>query len=380
MKKLFKAIICFVLLIAITGCKGTQETLNVPMDDLENYAAENGINLDTDATQTPEEPKDPDTTDTTEPEAPQKDETDPTTSTETPTVPDTSKPEEKPKDQEQKDPVTTPSTPTQTPDTSTVPEPTPDCKHTATKLVNQADATCTQTGYTGDKVCSACNQVLNQGTSIAATGHKNTELRNKKDATTSAAGYTGDTYCKDCGTKVSGGSTIPQLQETPSGTPYELPDGTIIYINDASDIRKYTMQQATKSASHQHGAVEKEILRLINIERNNAGLPSLSWYEDAYYFTKIRATECLSKFSHTRPNGKAWNTVYSDNGVVLGVCGENLHYAQGYTIEEIAQQTVSDWMNSSGHKANILNSRYKQIAIAIVQDGNKISTVQNFFG
>ena len=46
---------------------------------------------------------------------------------------------------------------------------------------------------------------------IKATGHRHTEIRNKKDATCTESGYSGDTYCNDCGTKLSSGSAIAAL-------------------------------------------------------------------------------------------------------------------------------------------------------------------------
>lgn len=381
MKRLFQIIVCFALLIALAGCKGSMESPYSSTGNIKTEPSLNGIIADPDSSETPGDPDTSGDSEVPKPQDPVKDDPSPNLN-EAPGVSDTPDTDKKSEDEDKKDPVTTPpDTPVQTPDTNTKPESTPSCTHATTGIANKADATCTKAGYTGDTICTACQKILTQGSTIAATGHKNTEVRNQKDASTSAPGYTGDTYCKDCDTKISTGSTIPQLQEKPSGSPYELPDGTIIYINEAADIRKHTMKQATKSVSHPYSSVEKEILRLVNVERNKAGLASLSWYEDAYCFTKTRATECLTKFSHTRPDGSAWTTVYTNSGVLLyGTCGENLHLAQGYSIEEIAAQTVSDWMNSPGHKANILNASYKQIAIAVVKDGDRISSVQNFFG
>ena len=36
---------------------------------------------------------------------------------------------------------------------------------------------------------------------VSATGHQHTEIRNKKEATCKETGYSGDTWCKDCGKK-----------------------------------------------------------------------------------------------------------------------------------------------------------------------------------
>lgn len=259
------------------------------------------------------------------------------------------------------------------------------CSHSTTKIVNKTSATCTTAGYTGDTYCAKCNKKIATGSQIRATGHKNTEIRNRKSATTSSEGYTGDTYCKDCGTKTATGKTTPKIEENHNGKmPFELPDGSTYWAESFSDVRKYTMKNATKTINHQYSNIEQEVLRLVNLEREKVGLSKLSWYEDAYYFTKTRADECFISFSHTRPNSTDWQTVYTDNGVLLyGSYGENLIIYENYDTSfsaYVAQEMVKDWMNSPGHKANILNSSYTEISIAVVQKGTEIVGVQNFFG
>ena len=73
---------------------------------------------------------------------------------------------------------------------------------------NAKDATCTESGYTGDTVCKRCGETLATGSAIPALGH-DTEVKNAKAATCTEAGYTGDTVCKRCGQTVATGSSIP---------------------------------------------------------------------------------------------------------------------------------------------------------------------------
>lgn len=263
----------------------------------------------------------------------------------------------KPNDSESKPQETTKPTETTQPTETT-------CKHTETKLVNKKDATCTQMGYAGDTYCKKCNELISYGTGIQATGHKNTEIRNQKAATTEADGYTGDTYCKDCKTTISYGSVIPQ----------------IVKVETAAEKRARTMAAATKKTSHQYYSTEMEILRLINIEREKGGLAPLEWYEDAYYFVKIRATEHLTPNGHTRPNGTSWHSVYYDNGVLTDSVAENLAGCVNYpTDNELAKYAVEAWMNSSGHRAAIMNAKYTLTAVSIVEVNGTIAIAQHFF-
>ncbi|MCR5137683.1 MAG: leucine-rich repeat protein [Oscillospiraceae bacterium] len=75
------------------------------------------------------------------------------------------------------------------------------------------EATCTEDGYTGDKICTLCNELVKSGEVIPALGHK-TELRNSKEATCSETGYTGDEVCTVCGETVKTGTIIGKLAHT----------------------------------------------------------------------------------------------------------------------------------------------------------------------
>ena len=258
----------------------------------------------------------------------------------------------------------------------------PSCSHANITIKNKEKATCTKTGYSGDTYCVNCNAKISSGSKIPATGHTNTGIRNRKEATTSQAGYTGDTYCKDCGTKVASGSVIPKKENPNAGkVEYILPDGSSAFVDaNIKDVTGYFMAQKTQKTSHLYLDVEKEIVRLCNIERGKENLSSLEWFEDAYYFAKIRAEEIVTLFSHTRPNGKPWYSVCFDAGLVItGYYGENLGKTIGATPDQFAKAIVDSWMNSPLHKENIMNGNYKRIAVAIVQNGDELTAVQFFF-
>ena len=77
-----------------------------------------------------------------------------------------------------------------------------------TQLVGAKAATCTEDGYTGDEVCTVCQEIVKKGEVIPATGH-DTQLVGAKAATCTQDGYTGDEVCKTCGVTVKKGETIP---------------------------------------------------------------------------------------------------------------------------------------------------------------------------
>jgi len=95
-----------------------------------------------------------------------------------------------------------------------------------------------------------------------------------------------------------------------------------------------------------------EVLKLVNAERTNNGLAPLTLDSELVSAADIRSKELNILFSHTRPDGRDYTTVLSK------ATGENI--AKGQTTPA---QVMNSWMNSAGHKANILNPNYKSIGI-----------------
>ncbi|HHX57293.1 MAG TPA: hypothetical protein GX710_04680 [Clostridiales bacterium] len=106
---------------------------------------------------------------------------------------------------------------------------------------------------------------------------------------------------------------------------------------------------------------QAEVLRLVNVERAKAGLSALEADLTLMQASQIRADEIIQSFSHTRPNGTSCFTVLSELGISYRSCGENI--AAGYPTLE---QTVNQWMNSQGHRENILNSSYTHLGVGYV--------------
>lgn len=216
--------------------------------------------------------------------------------------------------------------------------------------------------------------------------HANTVTVNEKTATKETEGYTGDTVCSDCGAFLCAGESIPKLKRMLT---YTSPSGVSYTVEEGTNISDYTMKLKTWSETHPYADIEQEVFYLCNVAREKYGLPPLSWNEDAYCFTKIRAQDCFSLYEHIRPNGEKWNSVYEDHGVFLYcINGENLNQASNCTAWHIADTLLmadmifGSWMDSSGHRENILNSSYTSVAISVLwsETENVCYVAQNFFG
>ena len=115
-------------------------------------------------------------------------------------------------------------------------------------------------------------------------------------------------------------------------------------------------QQANDNYNY---AYANEVVRLVNAERAKYGLPALAVNTNAENAAKIRAEEITHSFSHTRPNGSSCFTVAKELSFTYRSAGENIAYGQRTPAE-----VVNAWMNSEGHRANILNSSFTGIGVS----------------
>lgn len=112
-------------------------------------------------------------------------------------------------------------------------------------------------------------------------------------------------------------------------------------------------------ASDSMSADRNEAIRafdLINKEREKAGKEPLVWVEELYEPAVTRSKELYQNFSHTRPDGSKWNTVSS------WAKGENISWNR-----TSAAGVVDQWMNSPGHKDNIMGAKYDFVGMAVAR-------------
>ena len=99
-------------------------------------------------------------------------------------------------------------------------------------------------------------------------------------------------------------------------------------------------------------AKAEEAFAAVNQQRTANGLHELVWNESLYELACIRAQEIVMNFSHQRPDGSyVGDVIIRQYGA--GGCGENI--AENYRS---VTNLVGGWMNSQGHKENILNERF----------------------
>lgn len=133
--------------------------------------------------------------------------------------------------------------------------------------------------------------------------------------------------------------------------PAELPTNSCNSIYDANTEKDcYTLSY--------------KVFEIVNQERIKAGVKPLKFNNDMYKAAMVRAKECDESFSHDRPNGTSCFTALKEAGVKYLSAGENI--AMGYRTPA---DVMKGWMNSEGHRNNILNPDFTDFACGVYKSG-----------
>lgn len=133
--------------------------------------------------------------------------------------------------------------------------------------------------------------------------------------------------------------------------------------NTNADQKDTTASKADSSLN----AFEKEVVELTNKERAKQGLKALSVDSKLSKSARAKSQDMKDKnyFSHTSPTYGSPFDQMKQFGITYKSAGENI--AQG---QRSPQEVVTAWMNSEGHRANILNKSYTHIGVGYVKSGN----------
>ena len=121
--------------------------------------------------------------------------------------------------------------------------------------------------------------------------------------------------------------------------------------------------------------METEVLRLVNIERSKQGLSPLKLSNELSNVARMKSQDMADKnyFSHTSPTYGSPFDMMKQFGITYTSAGENI--AKGYAS---AQDVMNGWMNSPGHKANILSSNFGTLGVGYVNKGGTTYWTQMF--
>ena len=118
-----------------------------------------------------------------------------------------------------------------------------------------------------------------------------------------------------------------------------------------------------ENVSGDEHAFIKQVVDLVNAERAKEGLSPLTIDTKVQDAAMLRAKKCEQLFSHTSPDGSSFATALKEQNVSYKSAGENI--AWGQTSPE---KVMNAWMNSSGHRANIMNPNFTTIGVGYYEN------------
>lgn len=116
-----------------------------------------------------------------------------------------------------------------------------------------------------------------------------------------------------------------------------------------------------------------EVIRLVNEVRAEAGVAPVVKNTELLAPANLRAEEAATKFSHTRPNGTAWKTVFDEFAIESPYRGENIAWGQ-----PTPERVMRAWMGSKGHRENILDAHFTDMAVGYYVEDDVIYWSQLF--
>ncbi|EJP6471931.1 MULTISPECIES: CAP domain-containing protein [unclassified Clostridium] len=209
-----------------------------------------------------------------------------------------------------------------------------------------------------NKVTTSCKKVQTNGVKNLSNCVKN-QTNAAKDLSNCIKDQT------NCGTKVektSNGNTDSKKVTNNTNTTNK---NTNTNTNNSGNTTATKPNEAKPDSSI--SALEQEVVTLVNAERAKAGLPALKANAELSNVARLKSQDMIDKkyFSHTSPTYGSPFDMMKKFGIKYSAAGENI--ASGYPT---AKAVVDGWMNSPGHRANILNKSFTEIGVGLAKSSD----------
>lgn len=160
----------------------------------------------------------------------------------------------------------------------------------------------------------------------------------------------------------------------------------IISKNHENGLRKFIYKENTTPIDEGVSLekIEEYIIELTNEEREKKSLPPLEYNSTMRHYAIIKGEDMVRNdyFAHEDLSGNFMSYYIEKDGVKYSSWGENLSWNSGYNFKnsyEAAQFFVKGWMDSPGHKENILNANFQEIGVGVINSGNEYFGIQQFY-
>ncbi|MGL4570651.1 MAG: CAP domain-containing protein [Clostridium sp.] len=217
-----------------------------------------------------------------------------------------------------------------------------------------------------DKEVAKANIESNNGTAVNNT----VKETSKKQTSSNGQAQKDDSKNSntDCNKEESGNTSVNRSIKNPQSQSSNKPSGG--NSNNVSNSSNFMAQ------------VESKIFEKVNAERAKAGVPKLSYNNTMQKYARIKSQDMGDRnyFDHTDPNGNLITAKMKADGVSYRAWGENIAYIGGVSdADALANQFMTNWMNSPGHRQNILSTNFTGIGVGVYKSGDRVYATQEFY-
>lgn len=160
-------------------------------------------------------------------------------------------------------------------------------------------------------------------------------------------------------------STTPQQkpESTPSTTPQQKPESTP--STPSTNPEQKPESTPEQKPSTDFSSYQQQVLDLVNAERTKRGISALTLDSNLSSVATKKSQDMVNKnyFDHTSPTYGSPFDMMKQFGISYRTAGENI--AKG---QKTPQEVVTAWMNSEGHRKNILNPNFTNLGVGIAKD------------
>jgi uncharacterized YkwD family protein len=274
-----------------------------------------------------------------------------------------------------------------------------DCKNVTTGTTSKSDSTVAKdnrntanNGSCAEKAAAPSKQTETSGnissSKSGVTKQNNSTASSTKNSSKSACSQP-SCQKSDSQTSCSQNPFQSSCSQTPSKSSYSQPSQksgsqssskpSSSNSSSGSTVSQTPSKPASSTANtSSFSEFQNEVVRLVNVERAKNSLPALTADSLLMKTATVKSQDMANNnyFDHTSPTYGSPFDLMKKFGVTYRAAGENI--AMGQTTPA---QVMNGWMNSSGHRANILNSAYTKIGVGVVKNASgRYYWTQHFTG
>ncbi|WP_250675189.1 CAP domain-containing protein [Paraclostridium ghonii] len=147
--------------------------------------------------------------------------------------------------------------------------------------------------------------------------------------------------------------------------------------NNTPESKPDVKPEEPSNPSGDFASFQKEVLDLVNNERTSRGLQPLKFNSELSKVATLKSQDMIDNnyFDHTSPTYGSPFDMMKKFGISYTSAGENIAMGQ-----KTPQEVMNAWMNSEGHRKNILNPNFTELGVGIASNGSSLYWTQMFIG